>query len=272
MSSQRFADTFRDKPARAPRGMVPGRRVWATVGWTAAATATVTLSASLAQHVTFGAGGRDATAVTAASTVPVVTESVSPSPSEPTPSASSASPSEDPVKQQKTVEHVTVQQPPVQPPTERAEQKKPRSTPDATTQDSNTVQAPTEDFSRPVGAIAGRYDPFVGKCVQLVDSTLQLYTCNGSPDQQWKFAADGTLQKNGRCLSLANRYTDDGTRVVMDACDATDVMQWRYSPGYDIVNVAADKCLDVANADTTDGTPLQIAWCSANAAQKWNVP
>ncbi|MBB4794816.1 RICIN domain-containing protein [Streptomyces nodosus] len=287
MSSQRFADTFRDKPARAPRGLVPGRRVWATVGWTAAATATVTLSASLAQHVRFGDDGQDATTVTAASAAPVAAEPGSPSSSEPTPSASSASPGEKPAQQQKTVEHITVQQPPVAPDAPRTEEKKtepttsdtaekpaekPTKKPAATTPKTEKAQAPAQEVSGPVGAISGRYDAFVGKCVQLVGSALQLYPCNGSADQQWKFASDGTLRKNGRCLTTAGRSTLDGARVVMNTCDATDVMQWRHSAGHDIVNVAADKCLDVAGAGTANGTPLQIAWCSGNAAQKWNVP
>ncbi|MYV48099.1 RICIN domain-containing protein [Streptomyces sp. SID2888] len=283
MSSQRFADTFRDKPARAPRGLVPGRRVWATVGWTAAATATVTLSASLAQHVRFGDDGQDATTVTAASAAPVAAEPASPSSSEPTPSASSASPGEKPAQQKKTVEHITVQQPPVAPDAPRTEEKKtepttsdtaekPAKKPTTTTPKTEKAQAPAQDVSGPVGAISGRYDAFVGKCVQLVGSALQLYPCNGSADQQWKFASDGTLRKNGRCLTTAGRSTQDGARVVMNTCDATDVMQWRHSAGHDIVNVAADKCLDVAGADTANGTPLQIAWCSGNAAQKWNVP
>ncbi|MEU6348464.1 mannose-binding protein [Streptomyces sp. NPDC047072] len=40
--ARRFADTFRRRPARAPRGMTPGPRVWAATGWTAAVAATTT--------------------------------------------------------------------------------------------------------------------------------------------------------------------------------------------------------------------------------------
>ncbi|MGI5439239.1 ricin-type beta-trefoil lectin domain protein [Streptomyces shenzhenensis] len=285
-----FAEAFRQRPARAPHGLVPGRRVWVTLGWAAAVSATVTVSAVVAA----GTGRHDADEITTASadrTVPAPTASApgtpSPSPESPEPSASESKKTESHVKsdQHRVVRPaapVTVTQ---QAPAsgggrssgaakssgEKSAAEK-GSTEKSTTEKSATVKAPAQDFSRPLGPIVGRYDAFVGRCVQLVGTALQLYPCDGGADQNWQFAANGTLRKDGRCLSLAGRSTGDGTRVVMAACDTTNTTQWRYSPGNDIVNVAADKCLDVANASTAAGTPLQIAWCSGNAAQKWNVP
>ncbi|MGW1466118.1 hypothetical protein ACWCPT_17450 [Streptomyces sp. NPDC002308] len=44
-----FADAFRRRRVRGPRGMAPGRRVWTTLGWTAAAVAApLVLTAALA--------------------------------------------------------------------------------------------------------------------------------------------------------------------------------------------------------------------------------
>ncbi|MEU1089509.1 hypothetical protein ACFYPN_11545 [Streptomyces sp. NPDC005576] len=52
-----FADTFRRRRVRGPRGMAPGRRVWITLGWTAAAVAVpLALTAALAGD---GAGAGD---------------------------------------------------------------------------------------------------------------------------------------------------------------------------------------------------------------------
>ncbi|WP_328440724.1 RICIN domain-containing protein [Streptomyces sp. NBC_00444] len=271
-SPQRFSETFAGRPARSPRGLVPGRRVWISLGWAGAVAAVCALAIPLA-----GGGGPasdDGAEVAAASGIPAAP----PAPS-PTPSPESPRPSRTPAKTTKETGTPDTAQAPNHPGTVAtvtatasskppAAKQKPapetRRTPESTT--------PAQDFSRPVGQISGHYDGFVGKCVQLVGSALQLYGCDGGSDQQWQFAADGTLRKNGRCLSLAGRSSSDGTRVVMASCDSTTVTQWRYSAAYDIVNVAADKCLDVANAATTDGAPLQIAWCSGNAAQKWTVP
>ncbi|WP_326659243.1 RICIN domain-containing protein [Streptomyces canus] len=269
---QRFSETFANRPAPSPRGLVPGRRVWISLGWAGAVAAVCALGIPLAGSGVLASD--DGTEVAAANGI----TAASPTPS-PTPSLKSASPSRTPEKTAKetgkpdtaqaqnnpgTVATVTATASARPPAAEKTSAAGSKATPEPTT--------PTQDFSRPVGQISGHYDGFIGKCVQLVGNSLQLYGCDGGSDQQWRFAANGTLQKGGRCLSLAGRATSDGTGVVMAACDSTKVTQWRVSGAYDIVNVAADKCLDVANASTADGAPLQIAWCSGNAAQKWTVP
>lgn len=284
-----FAEAFRRRPARAPHGLVPGRRVWVTLGWAAAVSATVTVSAVVAADT----GRRGTDEITTASADRATSAPATSAPATPSPSAESASPSASASASKKAESHPKSDQHRVVQPaapvtvTQRAPESgggktsggsgssgsSSKSSGEKTTADKgSTVKAPAQDFSRPLGPIVGRYGAFVGHCVQLVGTALQLYTCDGGADQNWQFAADGTLRKNGRCLSLAGRSTNDGTRVVMAACDTTNTTQWRYSPGQDIVNVAADKCLDAANASTANGTPLQIAWCSGNAAQKWNVP
>ncbi|WP_129286923.1 RICIN domain-containing protein [Streptomyces sp. GZWMJZ-114] len=310
-AEQTFADTFRQRPARAPHGLVPSRRVWVTLGWAAAVSATVTLSAVAARATVLDDDGKESPALAASDTSARVAADPAASPSgSPTSSPSpSQSPSKEAAKPQEKsgsggsggggpVSGGAPAGAPAAPPTgtqeksgtggsgggsdggaAKSEAKK--DTKDEKPSGSSgssggnapkKAQAPAQDFSRPLGAIVGRYGDFQGHCVQLAGSSLKLYPCDGGADQQWQFAKDGTLRKNGRCLSLAGRSTNDGTYAVMAGCDSTNVTQWRYSPGNDIVNVAADKCLDVANASTAGGTPLQIAWCSGNWAQKWNVP
>jgi hypothetical protein len=322
-----FAEVFRRRPARAPHGLVPGRRVWITLGWAAAVSATVTLSAVTVRGTVLDDDGDKGAALAA--------DSAAASPGRAsgtaTPSAAPSTPSSSPSAREKhqekedagkgakagtreedaagtgagSVAHTATDSGagsgsgsasgsgsgagagsgsgsgsrPSSPEPEKHEESgtKEKSGGASTSGSSGgstgtTAKAPAQDFSRPLGAIVGRYGDFQGHCVQLAGSALKLYPCDGGADQQWQFAKDGTLRKNGRCLSLSGRSTNDGTRVVMAACDTTNVTQWRYSPGNDIVNVAADKCLDVANASTAAGTPLQIAWCSGNWAQKWNVP
>ncbi|MEU3278649.1 RICIN domain-containing protein [Streptomyces antibioticus] len=304
LEERSFADAYRRRPARAPHGLVPGRRVWVTLGWAAAATAAMSVSASL---VTAANGGADSQENRAS--IPVAgIQPHSPQPDASKTPAPSPSPSDSGVEAGKEKqEHkegpaARVQEDPVvvrpaAPVTVTAEPDdgsaadrtgkggassgSNSSTSSGSTGSSGSTNSSGtgsgtspqgQDFSRPLGRISGHYDPFVGRCIQLVGTGLQLFTCDGGADQNWKFNANGTLGKSGLCLSLAGRSTRDGTRVVMASCDSSKVMQWRFSPGWDIVNVAADKCLDVANANPANGTPLQIAFCSGNAAQKWYVP
>ncbi|WP_320784294.1 RICIN domain-containing protein [Streptomyces sp. CRN 30] len=288
-----FSDTFRHRPARAPHGLAPGRRVWATLGWAAAVSATVTFSAALASSGVLDREEETPTSPTSdrialgGGTVPsepTATPSASPSPS---PSEKekkkrdekekSAGDPDGAAEEQAVVRPaapvtVTAEADPDEDEKKSSGSSKSGSSSGGSEKSGTTAKKQTQDFSRPVGRISGLYDPFIGRCVQLVGSGLRSYTCDGGADQNWQFASDGTLRKDGRCLSLAGRDTGDGTPVVMASCDSTNVTQWRYSSGNDIVNVAADKCLDVAAAATSDGTPLQIAYCSGNSAQKWAVP
>ncbi|MGW0859961.1 hypothetical protein [Streptomyces sp. NPDC002690] len=86
-----FADVFRRRGVRGPRGMAPGRRVWTTLGWTAAAVAApLALTAALAGD---GAGdlgdSQEAAAARALPPPPAVVVSPTPKASaSPTPKAS----------------------------------------------------------------------------------------------------------------------------------------------------------------------------------------
>ncbi|NEA41176.1 RICIN domain-containing protein [Streptomyces sp. SID11385] len=316
-AEQTFADAFRRRPARAPHGLVPGRRVWVTLGWAAAVSATVTLSAVAARGTVLDDDGKESPALAANDTSarvvadPVASASGAPASSSPSPSSSPSKEAGKPHEESRAggsggggAAGAAPAGAPAAPAAgeksgtggsggggsdgggggaAKSDTKSEKTSGSSGSSGSSKsggsggsapkkAQAPAQDFSRPLGAIVGRYGDFQNHCVQLAGSSLKLYPCDGGADQQWQFAKDGTLRKNGRCLSLAGRSTNDGTYAVMAGCDTTNVTQWRYSPGNDIVNVAADKCLDVANASTAAGTPLQIAWCSGNWAQKWNVP
>nr|WP_245240617.1 RICIN domain-containing protein [Streptomyces spiramenti] len=139
------------------------------------------------------------------------------------------------------------------------------------------VQAPPvseEPAREQFPTVKGRLVGLNGTCAQPRDggigSGVMITGCNGGGAQQWTFHADGTLRNGGRCLSLSGGSTADGTSVVMDNCQGTsDRLQWRYSPAWDVVNIASNQCLDVANGNASHGTHLQIAWCSGNPAQKW---
>jgi hypothetical protein len=253
---------YASRRRRRPRGPT------GSLGWAAVAAAAVAGFVSLV-----GNGALTWREVAAVRDAPAASPTPSAMLSTPPPASPKASPSPEQSKKSKepsapAAPYKAAAPTPTQTKTTAPVTKKKSNSCSSGTTKATTGSTTRQDFSRPVGQIVG----LSGKCIQLVGSALQMYDCNGASDQQWRFAANGTLQKGGRCLSLVSRSTNDGIPVVMTSCDTTNVTQWRVSPNADIVNVAADKCLDVSGANTANGTPLQTAWCSGNSAQKWTVP
>ncbi|WP_353942791.1 RICIN domain-containing protein [Streptomyces sp. HUAS MG91] len=274
MPPTRFSQTYTDKPSRVRIGLLPGRRVFVTVGSVAAATAAVLGGAALADGLS---SGPDTSRSVPAPPSPSASASQSPT-TAPSPDGSSSASAESKGAEEhkkKPVPTVTVHAgAPAGGSGATAGSKDSGSKATAgsksdSSSSDTTKKAPAQTkLTGPRGPVKG----LAGKCVQRMSGGLQLRSCDGGADQVWFFASDGTLRNQGACLSTAGNSTKDGSRLVMVRCDTSNVRQWRISPNADVVNVAADKCLDVANAATADGTPLQIAWCSGNPAQKWQTP
>ncbi|MFD8568225.1 ricin-type beta-trefoil lectin domain protein [Streptomyces sp. NPDC059639] len=272
MPPTRFSQTYTDKPSRVRIGLMPGRRVFVTVGSVAAVTGAVLGGTALAHGLSSGPDSSRSVPP------PVPSASVSQSPtSAPTPdgSASATAASKSPEEKKKPAPTVTVHagapaagSRPTAGSGSSGSDAKSGSKSDDSSSDTTKKAPATTKLTGPKGPVKG----LAGKCAQRMSGGLQLRACDGGADQVWFFASDGTLRNQGTCLSTAGNSTKDGSRLVMVRCDTSNVRQWRISPNADVVNVAADKCLDVANAATADGTPLQIAWCSGNTAQKWQTP
>lgn len=266
MPPPRFSEAYTSKPSRVRIGLMPGRRVFVTVGSVAAVTGAVLGGTALAH----GLSSESDPPRAVVPAPPSASASESPT-SAPSPDGSQSATAEARSHKEHTkrpTPTVTVHEgapAAAAEPTgsDSAEKKSSDSSPD-------TAKKATEPqkLTGPRGPVKG----LAGKCVQRAAQGLQLRSCDGGADQVWFFASDGTLRNQAKCLSTAANSTKDGARLTMVGCDTSQVRQWRISPNADVVNVAADKCLDVANAATADGTPLQIAWCSGNPAQKWQTP
>jgi hypothetical protein len=55
-----------------------------------------------------------------------------------------------------------------------------------------------------------------------------LWTCQGSANQQWTFAADGTIRgvQSGLCLDVTGGATGNGTPVELWTCSAAANQRW----------------------------------------------
>ncbi|MDT0317700.1 RICIN domain-containing protein [Streptomyces millisiae] len=258
---------------------MPGRRVWTTLGGTAAAVAVIAGATTVAARL--DNGEQEPVAAPA----PESEQPAEPLVDEPAEETEEPEPEEE--EEEEPAEETEEQAPPPpadeEPPAEEPEEEPAEppadeepAEPPAQQDDEPAEQNQPVRVTGPTGLIRGlaekcaesnTYDPAPG-------TELHLWDCNGTERQQWTVASDGTLRVQGHCLSLAGGATADGTRVVLATCDPTQAIQrWRIERAAgDIVNVVADRCLDVANANTSNGTPLQIANCSGNPAQKWTAP
>ena len=133
----------------------------------------------------------------------------------------------------------------------------------------------TAGSSGPTGPITG----YGGLCVDDRSAStanynpVQVYTCNGTPAQQWTVVEAGsTLHALGKCMDIYAGGTADGTTVDLYDCNGTGAQVFIPQSDGALYNPQSGKCLDDTNWSTTPGTQLQIWDCTGNANQKWNLP
>ncbi|MGD0245347.1 MAG: ricin-type beta-trefoil lectin domain protein [Streptosporangiaceae bacterium] len=125
----------------------------------------------------------------------------------------------------------------------------------------------------------GQITGYGGLCVDVRGAStanftpVQVYTCNGTPAQQWTVVQAGsTLQALGKCLDINGGGTADGTTVDLYDCNNTAAQVFIPQSNGSLYNPQSNKCLDDTNWSTTPGTQLQIWDCTGNANQQWSLP
>jgi len=100
-----------------------------------------------------------------------------------------------------------------------------------------------------------------------------VYTCNGTPAQQWTVVEAGsTLHVLGKCMDIYAGGTANGTPVDLYDCNGTGAQVFIPQSDGALYNPQSGKCLDDTNWSTTPGTQLQIWDCTGNANQRWVLP
>ncbi len=132
------------------------------------------------------------------------------------------------------------------------------------------------------GGSGGATGPIVAgddsaKCVDAngqssADGTkIQMWDCNGGPNQQWTVASNGTIQVYGKCLDITGANYANGTGIELWTCNGGANQQWHASSGT-LVNPASGKCLDDPNSNTNNGTQLGLWTCNGGSNQQWAIP
>ncbi|MDH6143711.1 hypothetical protein P3T35_005746 [Kitasatospora sp. GP30] len=102
---------------------------------------------------------------------------------------------------------------------------------------------------------------------------VQVYTCNGTPAQQWTFVQAGTtLHALGKCLDINGGGTANGTTVDLYTCNNTAAQVWIPQSDGALYNPQSNRCLDDTGWSTTPGTQVQIWDCTGSANQQWKLP
>ncbi|MCQ9134687.1 non-reducing end alpha-L-arabinofuranosidase family hydrolase, partial [Streptomyces hilarionis] len=115
-----------------------------------------------------------------------------------------------------------------------------------------------------------------GRCLDVSGSaqtdgtSLQIYDCSGSANQQWTSTDSGQLTVYGnKCLDVPGHATTAGTRVQIWSCSGGANQQWRVNSDGTIVGVESGLCLDVTGHGTANGTAVEIWTCNGGSNQKW---
>jgi beta-glucanase (GH16 family) len=102
---------------------------------------------------------------------------------------------------------------------------------------------------------------------------VQIWSCNGSPAQQWTVVVAGsTLHVLGKCLDINGGGTANGTKVDLYDCNNTAAQVWIPQSNGSLYNPQSNKCLDDTGWSTTPGTQVEIWDCTGNANQRWILP
>jgi serine/threonine protein kinase len=109
-----------------------------------------------------------------------------------------------------------------------------------------------------------------GTCLHLPGKggQVQMWQCNGSDNQRFHFAGDGTLRVLGQCVEVGSSAS--GSRLRATGCSGSARQRFTLNAARDLISVPADLCVDVPDWDAGNGVPAQTWACAGTDNQKWN--
>jgi hypothetical protein len=135
----------------------------------------------------------------------------------------------------------------------------------------------------PAPASAPRTFRLVGaqsnRCLDVPESStsngtqLEVWDCNGDPNQVWTLNASGQLTvysgNDLKCLDAAFGGTTPGTYAIIWQC-ADTATQWTFNAGGTVTNPRSGLCLDVTENGTGNGSPVELWTCNGGQNQVWH--
>lgn len=119
-----------------------------------------------------------------------------------------------------------------------------------------------------------------GRCVDVAGGStapgaaVQLYDCNGSPAQGWRFVGDSlrVYASPEQCLDVTGGNMVQGTVVQLWGCGSGNGAQMWSVRTDGTIRTVNGLCLDAQNGGAANGTRLQVWQCNGSAAQIWAGP
>jgi hypothetical protein len=115
-----------------------------------------------------------------------------------------------------------------------------------------------------------------GRCVEVPNAAtisgtqVQLWDCNGQPQQSWTYTSSGQLTVYGsKCLDAFGQGTSPGTAVIIWDCHGGTNQQWNINADGTVVGVQSGLCLDAYGQGTANGTQIILWSCNGQANQQW---
>ncbi|MGW8724890.1 ricin-type beta-trefoil lectin domain protein [Streptomyces sp. NPDC055808] len=126
----------------------------------------------------------------------------------------------------------------------------------------------TGDGANPPGVVTG----LGGFCLDVANgwtadgTAIQLWTCNGSPAQQYTLQG-GQMKVSGKCVTAVGTANKSAVQLV--TCGSAQGQQWTVKSDGSLQNGQSGKCLDIPDGKAAAGAKLQIYDCNTSAAQHW---
>jgi GH25 family lysozyme M1 (1,4-beta-N-acetylmuramidase) len=139
-----------------------------------------------------------------------------------------------------------------------------------------------------VGPVGPVHLDLNGKCLTdagnsaAAGTTAEIWTCNGSAAQAWRYVQDGTLRIHSKCLTI-RAGAQNGWKVRLEPCTDGARQQWRLAypravnpslGGRTLMlrNRGTGKCLADPGWGKTNGTRVVIWSCTGYQNQVWTLP
>ncbi len=119
-----------------------------------------------------------------------------------------------------------------------------------------------------------------GRCLDAHGATastnggkVQVWSCNGNPQQLWTTFTNGTIRNEAAGLCLDVHGPDlarNGGRVQVWACNTSAQQRWTINPSNKTIKVSSGLCLDAHDAEQfRNGGRVIVYGCHGKPNQKW---
>ena len=129
------------------------------------------------------------------------------------------------------------------------------------------------DRSRLIRASTGRCLDAHGPTAGQNGGRVQVWSCNGQPQQLWTALPNGVLRNEagGLCLEVnGTEIQHNGALARLWACNTSPQQHWTVVPSNKTIKISSGLCLDANSREQfTDGGRVDIHGCNGGLQQQW---